>query len=106
MSRAARDPFAALGDATRRAIIDQLAERDRSVQQLADALPVSRPAVSRHLKLLKQAGLVTDRPEGVRRIYSLDDTGAQEVRRYLEEAWGEAIGRFRILSENTGPSDD
>lgn len=106
MRSAARDPFAALGDETRRAIIEQLAEGERSVQQLADDLPVSRPAVSRHLKLLKQAGLVTDRPDGARRLYSLDHRGAEQVRRYLEQVWGEAIGRFRILSENTGVVDE
>lgn len=94
------DPFAALGDANRRAIVELLAGGERSVQELADALPISRPAVSRHLRLLKSAGLVTDRPEGVRRIYSLDRAGAAEVRSYLERVWGEAAARFRIAAEN------
>lgn len=106
MTEALRDPFSALGDETRRAIIEQLSEGDRSVQELADRLPVSRPAVSRHLKLLKQAGLVSDRPEGVRRIYSLDAKGLLEVRRYLEQVWGDAGGRFRLFTENTRPPDD
>lgn len=65
---AARDPFDALGDANRRAIVRLLAAGDRSVRELADELPISRPAVSRHLRLLKQAGLVIDRPEGTRRL--------------------------------------
>jgi DNA-binding transcriptional ArsR family regulator len=70
---------------------------------LADALPISRPAVSRHLKLLKDAGLVSDRPDGVRRIYSLDDSGVAQVREYMEQIWGEALVRFRLASENTKP---
>ena len=94
------DPFAALGDANRRAIVELLARGERSVQELADALPISRPAVSRHLSLLKSAGLVSDRPEGVRRIYSLDRAGAAEVRSYLERVWGEAAARFRMAAEN------
>src|SRR3970040_832538 len=65
------DPFAALGDPYRRAIVESLAGGDRSVQEIADALPISRPAVSRHLRLLKEAGLVVDRPEGTRRLYRL-----------------------------------
>ncbi|HJQ77125.1 MAG TPA: metalloregulator ArsR/SmtB family transcription factor [Acidimicrobiia bacterium] len=94
------DPFAALGDANRRAIVELLARGERSVQELADALPISRPAVSRHLSLLKSAGLVSDRPEGVRRVYSLDRAGAAEVRSYLERVWGEAAARFRMAAEN------
>jgi DNA-binding transcriptional ArsR family regulator len=74
---------------------------DRSVQQLADELPISRPAVSRHLRLLKEAGLVTDRAEGTRRLYRLHDEGISAVRDYLEQVWGDAAARFRILAENT-----
>jgi DNA-binding transcriptional ArsR family regulator len=70
------------------------------VQQLADELPISRPAVSRHLRLLKQAGLVNDRAEGTRRLYRLHDQGVTEVRAYLERVWGEASMRFRLLAEN------
>jgi DNA-binding transcriptional ArsR family regulator len=95
------DPFAALGDSNRRAIVEILAAGERSVQELADDLPISRPAVSRHLRLLKSAGLVTDRAQGVRRVYSLDDAGAAEVRAYLERVWGEAMARFRLAAENT-----
>jgi DNA-binding transcriptional ArsR family regulator len=86
----ARDPFDALGDPNRRAIVELLAGGDRSVQQLADALPISRPAVSRHLRLLKEAGLVVEEPRGTRRIYRLHDEGVEAVRGYLERVWGEA----------------
>jgi DNA-binding transcriptional ArsR family regulator len=95
-----RDPFHALGDPNRRAIVDLLRGGDCSVQQLADQLPISRPAVSRHLRLLKEAGLVRDRPEGTRRLYRLDGEGADEVRTYLEQVWGEAAARFRMVAEN------
>jgi DNA-binding transcriptional ArsR family regulator len=95
------DPFDALGDPNRRAIVEQLRAGDRSVKQLADALPISRPAVSRHLRLLKQAGLVTDRAEGTRRLYRLHDAGIEAVRAYLEEVWGDAATRFRLAAENT-----
>lgn len=97
----AGDPFDALGDANRRAIIELLGDGDRSVQQLADALPISRPAVSRHLRLLKEAGLVTDRAEGTRRLYRLHDEGVEAVRAYLETVWGEAAARFAIAASNT-----
>jgi DNA-binding transcriptional ArsR family regulator len=70
------------------------------VQQLADELPISRPAVSRHLRLLKRAGLVNDRAEGTRRLYGLHDQGVAEVRAYLERVWGEASIRFKLLAEN------
>ncbi len=102
----ARDPFEALGDPNRRAIIELLAGGDRSVQEIADALPISRPAVSRHLRLLKEAGLVVEEPRGTRRIYRLHDEGVDEVRRYLERVWGEAAARFRLVAENIDSSDD
>ena len=70
------------------------------MQQLADELPISRPAVSRHLRLLKRAGLVNDRAEGTRRLYRLHDQGVAEVRAYLERVWGEAAVRFKLLAEN------
>ena len=95
------DPFDALGDPNRRAIVEQLRAGDRSVQQLADALPISRPAVSRHLRLLKQAGLVTDRAQGTRRLYRLHDDGIEAVRAYLETVWGDAAARFRLAADNT-----
>lgn len=99
----AGDPFDALGDPNRRAIVELLREGDRSVRELADDLPISRPAVSRHLRLLKDAGLVTDRAEGTRRLYRLHDEGIEVVRSYLEDVWGEAVARFRLLAENTEP---
>jgi DNA-binding transcriptional ArsR family regulator len=80
--------------------VELLRERDRSVRELADALPISRPAVSRHLRLLKEAGLVSDRPEGTRRLYRLHDEGIEAVRSYLEQVWGDAAARFRIAAEN------
>jgi DNA-binding transcriptional ArsR family regulator len=95
------DPFEALGDANRRAIVELLRSGDRSVQQLADELPISRPAVSRHLRLLKRAGLVTDRAEGTRRLYRLHDEGVAAVGDYLERVWGDAAARFRLAAENT-----
>ena len=102
-SAAPVDPFDALGDANRRAIVELLGGGERSVGQLAAALPISRPAVSRHLRLLKEAGLVVEEPRGTRRIYRLHDEGIDEVRRYLERVWGEAAFRFRLVTENTTP---
>lgn len=71
------------------------------MQELADALPISRPAVSRHLRLLKRAGLVVEEPSGTRRIYRLHDEGIEAVRAYLEQVWGEAAVRFSLLASNT-----
>lgn len=95
------DPFEALGDPHRRAIVELLGARPRSVRELADELPISRPAVSRHLRLLKEAGLVADQPRGTSRIYRLRGEGAEAVRDYLERVWGEAAARFRLAAENT-----
>ncbi len=94
------DPFDALGDPHRRAIVELLGDGDRSVGDLAGELPISRPAVSRHLRLLKEAGLVNDRAEGTRRLYSLHDEGIEAVRAYLEQVWGEAAARFRLAADN------
>ena len=80
--------------------MELLHERDHSVRELADDLPISRPAVSRHLRLLKDAGLVSDRAEGTRRLYRLHDEGIEAVRAYLEQVWGEAAARFRIAADN------
>jgi DNA-binding transcriptional ArsR family regulator len=99
------DPFDALGDPNRRAIVELLGRGSRSVQELADELPISRPAVSRHLRLLKEAGLVEEQPLGTRRIYRLQEDGVAAVRAYLLQVWGEAGARFRIMAENT-PDDD
>jgi DNA-binding transcriptional ArsR family regulator len=95
------EPLDALGDPQRRAIVELLRGGDRSVRELADALPISRPAVSRHLRLLKEAGLVIDRPEGTRRLYRLHEEGIAAVRDYVEGLWGDAAARFKLLAENT-----
>jgi DNA-binding transcriptional ArsR family regulator len=87
---AAGDPFEALGDPNRRAIVELLGADERSVREIADALPISRPAVSRHLRQLKRAGLVVEEPRGTRRIYRLHDEGVAAVRAYLEQVWGKA----------------
>ena len=97
----AGDPFDALGDPNRRAILELLGQGGRSVQAIADELPISRPAVSRHLRLLKASGLVIEEPRGTRRIYRLHDAGLAAVRRYLEEVWGDAAARLRLVAENT-----
>jgi DNA-binding transcriptional ArsR family regulator len=102
--RPAGDPFDALGDPHRRAIVELLRSGPHSVRQIADALPISRPAVSRHLRLLKSAGLVADSAQGTRRLYRLDQEGATAVRSYLEAVWGHALARFRIVAENTRPT--
>ena len=97
----AGDPFEALADPNRRAIVELLGSGGRSVRELADALPISRPAVSRHLRLLKEAGLVVEEPRGTRRIYRLHDEGVVAVRGYLERVWGDAASRFRLVARNT-----
>ncbi len=95
------DPFEALGDPNRRAIVEILGSGGRSVGELADALPISRPAVSRHLRLLKEAGLVVEEPRGTRRLYRLHGQGVEAVESYLQQVWGDAATRFRLMAENT-----
>src|SRR5450631_4933531 len=97
----AGDPFDALGDPNRRAIVELLGSGGRSVREIADTLPISRPAVSRHLRLLKEAGLVIEEPRGTRRIYRLHDHGIAAVQAYLTEVWGDAVARFTLVAENT-----
>jgi DNA-binding transcriptional ArsR family regulator len=100
----AGDPFEALGDPNRRAIVELLgagSPEGRSVGELAASLPISRPAVSRHLRLLKAAGLVVEQPRGTRRLYRLHDEGLAAVRAYLDRVWGDAAARFRLTAENT-----
>jgi DNA-binding transcriptional ArsR family regulator len=98
------DPFDALGDPNRRAIVELLGSGGRTVREIADSLPISRPAVSRHLRLLKDAGLVIDEPRGTRRIYQLQAQGVQAVEAYLTQVWGDAATRFKLLAENTRAS--
>ena len=95
------DPFEALGDGRRREILHLLRDKDMAVHEIAEMLPISRPAVSRHLALLKRAGLVAERAEGTRRIYHLESEGLTDVRRYLETVWGDALTRFSLVAENT-----
>jgi DNA-binding transcriptional ArsR family regulator len=89
----------ALGDPTRRAIFERLADRPRAVGELAREFPVSRPAVSQHLKVLKDAGLVIDRPVGNRRIYQLDPDGVGALRAYLDQFWNRALTAFQAAVE-------
>jgi DNA-binding transcriptional ArsR family regulator len=91
----------ALGDATRRAIFERLREGPMAVGELASGLPVSRPAVSQHLRVLKEAGLVTERREGTRRIYRLEPGGLAEVRAYFDEFWNEALAAFKAAAERS-----
>ena len=98
---AVANPFEALGDPQRRAILSLLGEGPLAVGELAELLPVTRPAVSHHLRLLKEAGLVSDERLGTRRIYALRREGLDAVARYLEQVWGDAATRFRLAAENT-----
>ncbi len=93
--------FEALADPNRREILRLLSAGDKPVAQIAAALPISRPAVSRHLRLLKEAGLVSEHAQGTRRIYRLEEQGVSTVREYLQTVWGEAAARFRLFAENT-----
>jgi DNA-binding transcriptional ArsR family regulator len=95
------DGWTALADPTRRAILELVIERPRAVRELADVLPVSRPAVSQHLKLLKSAGLVADRAEGTRRIYRPDATGLERLRRQLDRFWNQALANLKQVAEQT-----
>ena len=103
-AEAGGDPFEALGDATRREILRLLSDSDKAVHEIAAALPISRPAVSRHLRLLKDAGMVAEHAQGTRRIYHLEEEGLRAVQAYLEDVWGQAVQRFRLLAENTDAS--
>jgi DNA-binding transcriptional ArsR family regulator len=91
--------FAALGDPTRRLVFERLARRPMSVGRLARGLAVTRPAVSQHLKVLRDAGLVTDRAEGTRHIYRVDPRGVEVMRRYLDRFWDHALAAFKAAAE-------
>ena len=88
-----------MGDSTRRAILERLRSGPLPVGEIADELPVSRPAVSQHLRVLKEAGLVTERREGTRRLYRLDPDGLGEVRDYFDDFWSEALAAFKTAAE-------
>jgi DNA-binding transcriptional ArsR family regulator len=92
----------ALGDPTRRAIFERLADHPWAVGELAQELPVSRPAVSQHLKVLKDAGLVIDQPAGTRRIYRLDPDGVGAMRAYLDRFWNRALAEYKAAVEQPG----
>jgi DNA-binding transcriptional ArsR family regulator len=90
----------ALGDPTRRAIFERLAAGPRAVGEIANELPVSRPAVSQHLKVLKDAGLVVDTRDGTRRLYQLDPGGVGALRAYFDQFWMQALAAFKTAVEN------
>src|SRR5229473_5483594 len=90
-----------LADPTRRKVFERLRAGPRAVNMLAAGLPVSRPAVSQHLKALKNAGLVEERSEGVRRIYSLRREGLMELREWLDSFWGDALDAFKLEAERS-----
>ena len=95
--------LAALADPTRRQVFEQLRTGPRAVGEIADEMPVSRPAVSQHLKVLKDAGLVADRAEGTRRVYYIDPHGLGALRRWLDQFWDSALDAFREEAERTVP---
>ena len=94
--------LAALADPTRREIFERLAQRPRAVGDLARGLPVSRPAVSQHLRVLKSAGLVKDRAEGTRRIYQIDPAGLGAIRAWLDRFWDRSLDAFKAEIEGKG----
>lgn len=91
--------IAALGDPTRRAIFESLTRRPKAVGEIAVELPVSRPAVSQHLRVLKEAGLVTDRAKGTKRIYQVRQQGVQAIHSYLDQMWAQAMAAFQAEGE-------
>ena len=99
------DAWSALGDPTRRAIFELVADRPSAVGELARQLPVSRPAVSQHLRVLKDAGLVVDRAVGTRRVYRVDPDGLAALRADLEQFWGKALAAYKAAVEQS-PKED
>ena len=99
------DGWAALGDPTRRTIFARLATAPRAVGELADTLPVSRPAVSQHLKILKNAGLVLDERAGSRRIYRVNPDGLNQMRTELDSFWNDTLTAYKQLVEQPDPTD-
>lgn len=91
--------FAALADPTRRMVLERIGRGPQTVGALAADLPVSRPAVSQHLKVLKQAGLVTDEARGTSRVYRIDPNGLGPLRRWLDEQWDRSLANFKELAE-------
>ena len=101
----AHGQLAALADPTRRAIFERLADRPYAVGELAQQMPVSRPAVSQHLKVLKDAGLVVDRSAGTRRIYQLDPEGLEQLRTYFDRFWSKALTAYKVAVERSNQED-
>src|ERR1700683_4633144 len=97
------DQLAALADPTRLAVFERLAKRPAPVQEIADHFPVSRPAISQHLRVLKDAGLVLEEAIGTQRIYRVNPSGIEEIRSYFDRFWGDALSSFRTFIE-TNPS--
>jgi DNA-binding transcriptional ArsR family regulator len=93
--------LAALADPTRREVFERLRAGPRAVGEIAEELPVSRPAVSQHLKVLKEAGLVADRAEGTRRVYYIDPQGLGPLRKWIDQSWHEALGAFQAELEKS-----
>lgn len=100
------DGWTALGDPTRKAIFELLLERPRAVVELAGELPVTRPAVSQHLRVLKDVGLVIDQPNGSRRIYRADPDGLAKLRADLERYWGKALAAYKLAVEQPTKEDE
>ena len=98
--------FAALADPTRRQVFERLGRGPRAVGELARGLPVSRPAVSQHLKVLKEAGLVTDRPDGARRVYQIDPQGLGQIRAWLDQFWDVALAAFAAEAARVAETED
>jgi len=104
-SSAAVSALGALGDPTRRTIFERLAQRPSAVGEIAEQLPVSRPAVSQHLKVLKAAGLVTESTEGARHIYRIDPRGVGAMRDWLDQYLGDALEAFKAYAETQEASE-
>src|SRR5215472_16579539 len=102
---ASGNALAALADPTRRRVFERLRTGPRSVRAIADGMPVSRPAVSQHLKVLKEAGLVADRPEGNRRFYYIDPEGLGALRGWLDQFWDAALAAFQAEVERSAVND-
>ena len=100
------EPLTVLGDPTRRAIFERLAAGPMAVGAIARDLPISRPAVSQHLRVLKHAGLVIDRPEANRRIYSIDQRGIAELRAYFDRFWTQALRAFQTAAEQSASKEE
>jgi DNA-binding transcriptional ArsR family regulator len=98
--------MAALADPTRRAVLERLRKGPRSVGEVANGLPVTRPAVSQHLRVLKEAGLVTERRAGTRRLYSVNGDGLAELRDYLESFWQDALAAYKRAVESDDEGGD